>query len=193
MTVDLPCHHGKWENALSACNGEPGPALVQEAAPALVSRPMAAESPLPSRETVAAMFALTAVTGLVDAVSHLRLGRVFVANMTGNIVFLGFSLSPHSGLSPVTSVVAVGGFLAGAAAGGRAGAHFEAQARRWLTTAFATEAAHHRGRRAVRRLAWCTTTDRAGTPPGSSSSSVALGVQNSTIAVSGWRTSPQRY
>jgi uncharacterized membrane protein YoaK (UPF0700 family) len=35
----------------------------------------------------------------VDAVSYLRLGRVFVANMTGNLVFLGFSADPHSGLS----------------------------------------------------------------------------------------------
>ena len=30
---------------------------------------------------------LTAVTGVVDAVSILALGRVFVANMTGNVVF----------------------------------------------------------------------------------------------------------
>jgi uncharacterized membrane protein YoaK (UPF0700 family) len=40
---------------------------------------------------VAALLTLTFVTGLVDAVSYLRLGRVFVANMTGNVVFLGFS------------------------------------------------------------------------------------------------------
>jgi uncharacterized membrane protein YoaK (UPF0700 family) len=30
---------------------------------------------------------ITAVTGLVDAVSFLSLGRVFTANMTGNVVF----------------------------------------------------------------------------------------------------------
>jgi len=35
--------------------------------------------------------AMTAATGIVDAVSVLGLGRVFVANMTGNIVFLGFA------------------------------------------------------------------------------------------------------
>jgi uncharacterized membrane protein YoaK (UPF0700 family) len=34
---------------------------------------------------------LTVTTGLVDAVSVLGLGRVFTANMTGNIVFLGFT------------------------------------------------------------------------------------------------------
>ena len=62
---------------------------------------MAVSSPLSSRQTAAALLALTAVTGLVDAVSYLRLGRVFVANMTGNVVFLGFSAAPRSGLSAV--------------------------------------------------------------------------------------------
>jgi uncharacterized membrane protein YoaK (UPF0700 family) len=32
------------------------------------------------------------VTGLVDAASYLKLGHVFVANMTGNVVFLGFAI-----------------------------------------------------------------------------------------------------
>jgi uncharacterized membrane protein YoaK (UPF0700 family) len=36
---------------------------------------------------------LTTVTGLVDAVSYLKLGHVFVADMTGNIVFLGFAIA----------------------------------------------------------------------------------------------------
>ena len=36
---------------------------------------------------------LTVVTGLVDAFSYLSLGHVFVANMTGNVVFLGFALA----------------------------------------------------------------------------------------------------
>jgi len=62
---------------------------------------------------------LTVVTGLVDAVSILRLGRVFVANMTGNIVFLGFAATGAPGFSLVASLVAVAGFLAGAATGGR--------------------------------------------------------------------------
>jgi hypothetical protein len=57
---------------------------------------MPVPSPVSTRRTVAALSALTVVTGLVDAVSYLRLGRVFVANMTGNVVFLGFSLHPHS-------------------------------------------------------------------------------------------------
>ncbi|HUY52530.1 MAG TPA: YoaK family protein [Streptosporangiaceae bacterium] len=90
---------------------------------------------------MAALLTLTAVTGLVDAVSYLRLGRVFVANMTSNVVFLGFSADPHSGLSADASIIAIAGFLLGALAGGRA-AHALATARpgRWLATAFAGEA-----------------------------------------------------
>jgi uncharacterized membrane protein YoaK (UPF0700 family) len=102
---------------------------------------MAVSSPLSSRQTVAALLALTAVTGLVDSVSYLRLGRVFVANMTGNVVFLGFSADPHSGLSPAASMIAIAGFVLGALAGGRV-AHAMAAARpdRWLVTAFTAEA-----------------------------------------------------
>lgn len=102
---------------------------------------MAVPSPLTSRQTVAALLALTAVTGLVDAVSYLRLGRVFVANMTGNIVFLGFSVDPHSGLSAPASLIAIGGFLLGALAGGRAAHTFATAApARWLGTAFSAQA-----------------------------------------------------
>jgi uncharacterized membrane protein YoaK (UPF0700 family) len=98
-------------------------------------------SPLSSRQTVAALLTLTAVTGLVDAVSYLQLGRVFVANMTGNVVFLGFSVAPHSGLSAAASTIAIAGFLVGALAGGRA-AHAMATARpaRWLATSLTGEA-----------------------------------------------------
>jgi uncharacterized protein DUF1275 len=38
--------------------------------------------------------ALTPVTSLIDAVSILRLGRIFVTNLTGNVVFTGFSHFP---------------------------------------------------------------------------------------------------
>jgi hypothetical protein len=36
---------------------------------------------------------LTATTGLVDAVAFLGLGQVFTANMTANVVFLGFAIA----------------------------------------------------------------------------------------------------
>ncbi len=64
------------------------------------------------------LVALTFLTGLVDAVSYLMLGHVFVANMTGNVVFLGFALAGASGLSALASLIALGAFLLGALAGG---------------------------------------------------------------------------
>lgn len=64
------------------------------------------------------LLALTFVTGLVDAVSYLSLGHVFVANMTGNTVFIGFSLAGAAQLSAVASLVAMGSFLLGAAVAG---------------------------------------------------------------------------
>jgi uncharacterized membrane protein YoaK (UPF0700 family) len=68
------------------------------------------------------LLALTFVTGLVDAASYLRLGHVFVANMTGNVVFLGFALAGARAVSAAASLVSLGAFLCGALAGGRLGA-----------------------------------------------------------------------
>jgi uncharacterized membrane protein YoaK (UPF0700 family) len=64
------------------------------------------------------LLALTVVTGVVDAVSILQLGRVFVANMTGNIVFIGFAAAGAPGFSLAASLIALAGFLAGAGLGG---------------------------------------------------------------------------
>jgi uncharacterized membrane protein YoaK (UPF0700 family) len=66
------------------------------------------------------MLVLTVLTGVVDAVSILSLGRVFVANMTGNVVFVGFALAGAPGFSLAASLSALGGFLVGAASGGGA-------------------------------------------------------------------------
>jgi uncharacterized membrane protein YoaK (UPF0700 family) len=62
---------------------------------------------------------LTVVTGLVDAFAYLSLGHVFVANMTGNVVFLGFALAGAGGISIVSSLLAVVAFALGAMVGGR--------------------------------------------------------------------------
>ncbi len=59
------------------------------------------------------MLLLTGVSGLVDAASYLALGHVFVANMTGNIVFIGFALAGATNLSLRSSAVAIVAFLAG--------------------------------------------------------------------------------
>jgi uncharacterized membrane protein YoaK (UPF0700 family) len=64
------------------------------------------------------LLALTLVTGLVDAVSILALSRVFVANMTGNVVFAGFAIAGAPGFSLSASLFALAGFLIGAALGG---------------------------------------------------------------------------
>jgi len=65
------------------------------------------------------MLVLTVVTGLVDAFSYLSLGHVFVANMTGNVVFGGFAIAGVSGFSLAATVVAIAAFAGGALLGGR--------------------------------------------------------------------------
>lgn len=65
-----------------------------------------------------ALLALTFTTGLVDAVSYLALGHVFAANMTGNIVLLGFGIAGSRGLPVVAPVISLVAFLLGGGAGG---------------------------------------------------------------------------
>ena len=65
-----------------------------------------------------ALLVLTFTTGLVDGVSYLGLGHVFTANMTGNIVLLGFGLAGGTGLPVVAPIVSLLAFLVGAGAGG---------------------------------------------------------------------------
>ncbi|MFD8546016.1 YoaK family protein [Streptomyces sp. NPDC059649] len=85
------------------------------------------------------MLTLTVVTGLIDAVSYLGLGHVFVANMTGNVVFLGFALAGAANLSVLASLVALAAFLVGALAGGRLGTRFAAHRGNLLKTATAVQ------------------------------------------------------
>src|ERR1700721_299684 len=100
----------------TAAHSSPEPplgALVR----ALLNDP--AHGPLPGL-----LLALTVVTGAVDAVSILRLGRVFVANMTGNVVFAGFAVVGAPGFALGSSLIALAGFLLGAAFGGRLAIRF---------------------------------------------------------------------
>ncbi len=64
------------------------------------------------------LLVLTFTTGLVDAASYLGIGHVFTANMTGNIVFLGFGIASSGGLPIVSPLVSLAAFLAGAGTGG---------------------------------------------------------------------------
>ncbi|KFI54063.1 membrane protein [Bifidobacterium sp. UTCIF-37] len=66
-----------------------------------------------------ALVILTYVAGLVDALSYLALGHVFVANVTGNIVFLGFSIAHAQGFVWWTSALTLVAFMVGALIGGR--------------------------------------------------------------------------
>ncbi len=75
---------------------------------------------------------LTITTGLIDAVSVLGLGRVFTANMTGNIVFLGFALARVPDFSARRSLAALAAFLIGAVIGGRLGTRLGDSRQRWL-------------------------------------------------------------
>jgi uncharacterized membrane protein YoaK (UPF0700 family) len=89
-----------------------------------------------------ALLGMTAVTGLVDAVSFLSLGRVFTTNMTGNIVLLEFATARVSGLSIARSLTALLAFLVGAILGGRIMARASADSQtRFAAQAFLLEVA----------------------------------------------------
>lgn len=109
--------------------------LLTDAAQTLVPPKGDQHGPLPPL-----MLVLTVVTGLIDAVSYLSLGRVFVANMTGNVVFLGFALAGAPGLSVTASIVSMASFLTGALAGGRLGTRFAAHRGRLLAATTAIQA-----------------------------------------------------
>src|SRR6266699_5439391 len=86
------------------------------------------------------LIAMTLVTGLVDAFSYLALGHVFVANMTGNVVFLGFAVAGARGFSIPASVVALASFVVGAFVGGAAGSRLGNHRGHLLSTAAAIQA-----------------------------------------------------
>ena len=78
-----------------------------------------ATTPEASSPLVVALFGLTFVTGVIDAVSFLGLGHVFTANMTGNVVLLGFALGGTADLSVGRSLTALCAFATGSVVGGR--------------------------------------------------------------------------
>jgi uncharacterized membrane protein YoaK (UPF0700 family) len=106
----------------------------QEATATLRSPRDSADGPLPPL-----LLTLTVVTGLVDATSYLKLGHVFVANMTGNVVFLGFGIAGAGGISVWASLTALGSFLVGGVAGGRIGARWSSDRGRHLAATTSTE------------------------------------------------------
>jgi uncharacterized membrane protein YoaK (UPF0700 family) len=107
--------------------GRPAGGLVGTVRSRFLAEPR--HGPLP-----ALLLAMTVVTGMVDAVSILRMDRVFVANMTGNVVFVGFGVAGARGFSVAASATALAGFAVGAVAGGRLPAPWRADRARLLWT-----------------------------------------------------------
>jgi uncharacterized membrane protein YoaK (UPF0700 family) len=84
---------------------------------------------------------LSTTTGLVDAASVLGLGKVFTANMTGNVVFLGFAAAGAPGFKVLPFLAAIASFLVGAVIAGRMGkANVGRTERRWLVVSASIEA-----------------------------------------------------
>lgn len=84
---------------------------------------------------------LSATTGLVDAASVLGLGKVFTANMTGNVVFLGFAAADLPGFNAPIYLLAIATFMAGAVVAGRTGRRFVGKPlRQWLLISALVEA-----------------------------------------------------
>ena len=140
----------------------------------LVPRDEVKHGPLPPL-----LIAMTLVTGLVDAFSYLVLGHVFVANMTGNVVFLAFALAGASGFSIPASLVALGAFVLGSLGGGLLGSRLGQHRGRLLSVTAALQTLLLSASAVLAAL--------SGNPVNASSSygliimlGVAMGLQNAT-------------
>lgn len=81
-----------------------------------------------------ALAVLTILSGLLDAASYLGLGHVFTANMTGNIVVLGFAAAGAPGFSAPACLASLAAFLVGAGAAGRLSPQLRSRRAQLLTT-----------------------------------------------------------
>jgi uncharacterized membrane protein YoaK (UPF0700 family) len=86
------------------------------------------------------LLGLTVITGLVDSFSYLVLGHVFVANMTGNVVFLAFALAGAKGFSLAASALALAAFALGALISGRFVVHLGERRGRMVAVSSACQA-----------------------------------------------------
>ena len=101
-------------------------------------------APRPSKEMAPwlhiAFTMVTFATGIVDAVSYLGLGHVFSANMTGNVVLLGFAAAGTPGLSVERSATALAAAFAGGLYAGRLESNLRPRSRRrWIVSAAISE------------------------------------------------------
>lgn len=79
-----------------------------------VNKMRSADGVSPADVSLLLMMVLTFVTGVVDAVGFLALDRVFVGNMTGNIVILGMAVAGADDLPILGPAIALGTFTLGA-------------------------------------------------------------------------------
>ncbi|MFB7594430.1 YoaK family protein [Streptomyces sp. NPDC056160] len=90
---------------------------------------------------VPVLLGLTVVSGIIDAVSYLGLGHVFTANMTGNVVVLGFAAAGAPGFSVPHTLTSLVCFLVGALTGGRVAVRYGGGSRRtWARVTLTAEA-----------------------------------------------------
>jgi uncharacterized membrane protein YoaK (UPF0700 family) len=86
-----------------------------------------------------ALLVLTFVTGLVDAVTYLSFGHVFAANMTGNVMVLGFALAGAGDISATASLVSFTSFMVGGIIGARLARELERTRHRWTLSMLVIE------------------------------------------------------
>jgi uncharacterized membrane protein YoaK (UPF0700 family) len=95
----------------------------------------------PEEHLARLLLLLTFVTGVIDATSFLRLGHIFVAIMTGNVVFLGFGIAGAADVSVWASLTALTSFFCGAFVGGRVASAAAADPHRHVKRAIGVQAA----------------------------------------------------
>lgn len=78
------------------------------------------------------LLALTFATGIVDAVSYLAVGGVFTANMTGNLVLVGFALGGAPGFTIPRTVASLVAFVVGATIAGHLARHWYPRPFVWM-------------------------------------------------------------
>ena len=124
----------------------------------------------------ALLVGLTFLTGMVDAITYLGLGHVFTANMTGNVVLLGFALVGADQVSIAGSLLSLAAFVVGAALGGRIGRVLQPRSERRVLSSLALEAALLGGA-AAWTLLWPTVTSSATVIL----LALAMGMRNATV------------
>jgi uncharacterized membrane protein YoaK (UPF0700 family) len=131
-----------------------------------------------------ALIVLTATTGLIDATTYLGLGHVFAANMTGNIVLLGFGIAGAGGLPVLAPMISLAAFLIGAGLGGRLNQRLALRFDRGFRVAIALEAAVLAGAAVIA----AAVQPRAGQASGDlviGLLALGMGLRNATIRVLG--------